>query len=182
MEYKDVEKLAGELQLRLAEADTKLDLLDQRMRDLDERADDMPEPDAEPVARQFKGFNGVQVVNDGGVTHIGLEKQRESVQILGSDGLLTFPVEVYEEGGDAGGEYSTCAFTYTVKDLDGNTLKKNASGDDATGMVPQKPRIEDTGYQAPASGAYGVAFYDGDTLVLWDVPEVPLGNDCPSEG
>jgi hypothetical protein len=97
---------------------------------------------------------------------------------------MHFPVTLELENSAATGDEDTdCGFTYTVMDLNGNILKKNGAGDDATGMVPIKRRFIHTKYKLPEEGVpfYGVAFYDyGDDpqLVLWDANEIPDQYAC----
>lgn len=87
-----------------------------------------------------------------------------------------FPVIVLQTGGSAGSASAACTFEYTVKDMDGNTLKKNAAGDSATAMQPVWSR--------PAKGKMvagdrGTAYYGQDgTLYLWQVDEQPDSGEC----
>jgi hypothetical protein len=86
------------------------------------------------------------------------------------------PVIVAKDGGSAGSSAAQCTYTYTVKDLAGNTLKKNAAGDNATGMTPAIPRAYHTEYWyagetrsdvGDTTSTAGLAYYSLDgTLVL----------------
>lgn len=82
----------------------------------------------------------------------------------------TFAVKVTKDGGSAGTSSTACTWTYTVKDLDDNIL--------GTSVAVQKARPNGLITEA-AAGSYGVAFYDIDTLKLWDVAEVPDTDPCP---
>lgn len=76
-----------------------------------------------------------------------------------------FAVKMYQTGGSAGDKTNPCTFTYTVKDLDGNTL--------GTVMTPEKNREAAGKRVAPTDGDYGWAFLDTDgELVLYDPNEV----------
>jgi len=79
-----------------------------------------------------------------------------------------FPVLVTKDGGASGDESSECTWTYTVKQLDDETVL-------ATAMTPQVPRLHYVGYYyagelRPAPFAYtsryGLACYNGPTLIL----------------
>src|SRR4051794_38440821 len=56
-----------------------------------------------------------------------------------------FPVTVIKDGGSAGDGSTQCSFTYTVMDILGNTMQKNAAGDAATGMTPMFNLRNDAG-------------------------------------
>jgi len=65
----------------------------------------------------------------------------------------TFPALVTKDGGDAGngdlfqGDLADCSYTYTVKTLDDQTtLKKDANGNPAVNMVPERARYRNTAY------------------------------------
>jgi hypothetical protein len=86
-----------------------------------------------------------------------------------------FAVYTVNDGGVAGDTSTTCTFTYTVYDLDKETiLDKNADGEQATLMTPEKSRLVKVKYTTPSSYNLGLAFYDfsGD-LILWDANELP---------
>jgi len=83
----------------------------------------------------------------------------------------TFGVKVTKDGGSAGNKTTQCSFTYTVKDLAGNTL--------ATAKSPSRPRPLKGAMDPPADNSYGLAFYDGSTLVLWDAGETLDVEACP---
>ena len=71
---------------------------------------------------------------------------------------------VTKDGGVAGNPDpggATCTYTYTVKDVDGNTL--------GTTVTPQRSRYVKTIYNYAGEGGsstYGLAAYDGATLLL----------------
>lgn len=76
----------------------------------------------------------------------------------------TFPVKVTKDGGSDGNQSGAATWTYTVKDLAGTTL--------GTTVSPIKTRPNGKMTYAGAD-SYAIAFYDGATLKLWDVVEVP---------
>ena len=80
---------------------------------------------------------------------------------------VPFVVTVVKDGGSAGSDEEECSYTYTVTDMDGSEL--------GTGITPQKPRYHYVAYwyagetrtaPATATSTYGLACYDGTTLVL----------------
>ena len=83
-----------------------------------------------------------------------------------------FAVLVTKDGGVAGSESTECTYTYTVKALDdATTLRKNAAGDNATGMTPEVPLLHYVAYwyagetrtaPAVATSRYALACYDND--------------------
>lgn len=81
-----------------------------------------------------------------------------------------FPVKVTKDGGSDGTSSAAASWTYTVKTLAGSTL--------GTGVAVTRPRPNGKmTYQSGSSG-YGLAFYDGTTLKLWDAGEVPTSGAC----
>ena len=83
-----------------------------------------------------------------------------------------FLVTVLKDGGTAGDATTQCNFTYTVMDILGNTLKKDKSGTDATGMTPEFNLRSTTGAcTAAADNSTAWAFDDGVNLVLWMTEE-----------
>lgn len=89
---------------------------------------------------------------------------------LGTGRSGKFPVKVQKDGGSDGSTSSAASWTYTVRDLNGNTL--------GTGITLSRPRPKGVMiYQAGSSG-YGDAFYDGSTLKLWDAGEVEDTGAC----
>ncbi len=73
----------------------------------------------------------------------------------------TFMCKVYKDGGTAGAPDpagSNCSWTYTVKDLAGNTI--------GTTKTPHRTRYPKTIYTYAPDASYGLAAYDGATLVL----------------
>ncbi|MBI5723181.1 MAG: hypothetical protein HZA50_04425 [Planctomycetes bacterium] len=90
-----------------------------------------------------------------------------------------FAVLVENDGGQTGGESSNCSFTYTVKDLDGNVMKKNAGGDDATGMTPEYARLSNIEYEPAGENSYAMACRDGGQLkLLACLQERPKSGTC----
>ena len=99
--------------------------------------------------------------------------------------LGIFPVTVKKDGGSAGSKSTLCSFTYTVMDLLGNVMNKDATGADATGMTPEFNLRGTVGKMvAAADNSHGLAFYagtGGTTLVLWMTTEQPATGTgtCP---
>jgi hypothetical protein len=91
-------------------------------------------------------------------------------------------VVVAKDGGVAGDETTDCSWTYTVKDMAGTTMPKNAAGDAAEDIEPVKPRLTHVQYTYAGDGTttYALACYDGSgNLVLLDcLGEVPVQIDC----
>jgi hypothetical protein len=82
-----------------------------------------------------------------------------------------FPVLVTQTGGSAGDNSTACSYTYTVTDLNGNSL--------LTGASPSKRRTSVGAYSAPSAGSYGLAFTEVDgTVKLYDANEVPVVEVC----
>lgn len=91
-------------------------------------------------------------------------------------------VEVEWDGGVAGDASTTCTFTYTVRDLDGNELDTNVS--------PETARLSNTEYLAAGAtgtgtgtgggrSAYAIAYNLSGTWLLLDVPgERPDNEAC----
>jgi hypothetical protein len=105
---------------------------------------------------------------------------------LGADGVVSywfiaptpggvFPVKVQQTGGAA---YPP-TFTYTVRTLQWN----GASGGEilGTSVSLARPRPDIAMIAQPGSTGYGIAFYDGTTLQLWDAGEVIDTETCPEE-
>ena len=91
----------------------------------------------------------------------------------------TFAVKVEQTGGSNGTDTTTASYTYTVRTLPWN----GTSGGETlgTGVVVSRPReIGFVTVQAGSTG-YGVAFYDGLTLRLWDAGEIYGTEECPEE-
>jgi hypothetical protein len=80
-----------------------------------------------------------------------------------------FPVKVTQNGGSDGNKTTAASWTYDVSDLADNKL----TGDTPIGQ--EKPRPFGT---VTAGSSYGVAFYDGSTLKLWDAGETPGTGGC----
>ncbi len=94
------------------------------------------------------------------------------------DGKYLFAVKVVKDGGEAGNKTTKCSFTYTVKTLAGNTMKKNAAGDAATGMEPAINTPTVGKMDPPADNTYGFAFWDGTDLVLKNANETLAPAPC----
>jgi hypothetical protein len=104
------------------------------------------------------------------------------IDLAGAATKSFFAVRVLKTGGAAGNKTTQCAFVYTVKDLDGNVMnkKRDGSGDPATGMTPDKPRPSVGKMVAPPDDTYyGLAFWHGEDLTLWDAGETYDPTPCP---
>jgi len=111
----------------------------------------------------------------------------------------TFLALVTKDGGDAGngdifqGDLADCSYTYTVKTLDDQTiLKKDANGNPAVNMVPERARYRNTEYWYAGEfrGRPNVNDYtsryalvartpDGTLLLLDCYGEIAKDQDCP---
>jgi hypothetical protein len=97
------------------------------------------------------------------------------------DASLPTLVKVTKDGGVSGDAATECTWTYTVKDLAGNTL--------GTTMTPQVPRLHFTAYWYAgetrtlpnvATSIYGLAAMDGGTtLLLQCFGEIGKDDACP---
>jgi hypothetical protein len=91
----------------------------------------------------------------------------------GADGPPNvFPVKVGVDGGDQGTDSAPATYTYTVQSLDGTELGTEVE------VVRPRPNGAVT-CQVSSAGGYGLAFYDGATLKLWDAGEIPQTYACP---
>ena len=111
-------------------------------------------------------------------TIVRLESRQTSdglpIWVFGGGGAA-FPVQVYQDGGAAGAPDpggSNCSWTYTVKDLSGNTL-----GED---VAPQRARYPKTVYIEAPDASYGLAAYaaNGDLLLLVCFGEIEDTDVC----
>ena len=96
---------------------------------------------------------------------------------LRDDGLLlrleVFAVKVTKDGGVAGDDATDCTWTYTVKDLFGNTL--------GTAVAPERARYSHVAYTYAPNDSYGLACYDGETLkLLVCFGEIETSGPCPT--
>jgi hypothetical protein len=83
-----------------------------------------------------------------------------------------FPVWVVKDGGSDGNSTTVASYTYTVKTADqAITLGSTVA------VTRPRPYGKVTYY---ASGGYGLAFFDGTTLKLWDAGEIPTVGVCSS--
>lgn len=83
-----------------------------------------------------------------------------------------FPVKVEKTGGSNGTATTAASYTYTVRSLAGDVL--------GTGVSLARPRPAGAMVHQTGSSGYGLAFYDGTTLKLWDAGEVPETGTCPA--
>ena len=88
----------------------------------------------------------------------------------------TFAVKVEQTGGSQGTASTAASYTYTVRTLPWNGTSGGATL--GTGVAVSRPRpIGEMTVQAGSTG-YGLAFYDGTTLRLWDAGEVEIVEGC----
>jgi hypothetical protein len=82
----------------------------------------------------------------------------------------TFPVKIAKDGGAQGTQTAAATWTYTVKTLAGDTIKAT---------VPlTRPRPVGTA-TVQADDSYGLAFYAGGDIKLWDAGEIYGAAPCP---
>lgn len=79
--------------------------------------------------------------------------------------LWTFPVTVEKDGGANGTATTVATYTYTVRTPDGVTTL-------GTAVALTRPRAKGMVIFQPSNTGYGLAFYRGTTLILWDAGEV----------
>ena len=82
----------------------------------------------------------------------------------------TFAVKVEVLAGSQGTNTTPATYTYIVRSLAGATL--------GTGIAQSRPRPNGRVTFQAGAGGYGVAFYDGTTLRLWDAGEIPITGGC----
>ena len=110
---------------------------------------------------------------------------------IGRDAGGAFPVMVTKDGGVVGSDSTECTWTYTVKELDDTTiLRKNTTGDAATAITPETPRLHYCAYwyagetrtaPAAATSRYGLACRaaNGDLTLLVCYGEIATDDVCP---
>jgi hypothetical protein len=140
----------------------------------------MPDGLTSAVLGPAKEMNGTAGLADGLLIRV--------FAALGDDGVVSywfiapapggmFPVKVQQTGGSNGTDTTAATYTYTVRTLAWN----GTSGGETlgTGVALSRPReIGFVTVQAGSTG-YGVAFYDGLTLRLWDAGEIYGTEECP---
>lgn len=91
----------------------------------------------------------------------------------------TFAVKVEQTGGSNGTDTTTASYTYTVRTLPWN----GTSGGETLGTNVPVSRPRENGFVTVQAGStgYGLAFYDGSTLRLWDAGEIYGTEECPEE-
>jgi hypothetical protein len=90
-----------------------------------------------------------------------------------SAGAAMFPVKVEQTGGANGTSTTPASYTYTVRSLGAVVL--------GTGVVVSRPRDDGAVTVQSGSSGYGVAFYDGTALKLWDAGEkAQSATECPA--
>lgn len=86
-----------------------------------------------------------------------------------------FPVRITQNTGSQGDDSTQASYKYRVYALDGTTALDGGSP-----IVLTRPRdVGEVIVQSPLS--YGLAFFDGSTLRLWDAGETYLTNNCTGE-
>jgi hypothetical protein len=119
---------------------------------------------AQSVVRRITGSGGIIVRRVGGNAVLSIDaaalRQRRAM----------FPVKIAYDGGDDGTGTTAAAYTYTVTSLGGTEL--------GTGISVVKPRPNGSMTYQTGDDAYGVAFYDGTDLKLWDAGELPGTTEC----
>jgi hypothetical protein len=141
----------------------------------------MPDGLTSAVLGPAKEMNGTAGLADGLLIRV--------FAALGSDGVVsywfiapapsTFPVKVQQTGGAQGTSTTAASYTYTVRSLAWNgTTGGETLG---TGVAVSKPRDNGLVTVQAGSTGYGVAFYDGLTLRLWDAGEKYQTDGCPEE-
>ena len=91
----------------------------------------------------------------------------------------TFAVKVEQTGGANGTATTAASYTYTVRTLPWN----GTSGGETLGTNIALSRPRENGLVTVQAGStgYGIAFYDGTTLVLWDAGEIYTTEECDEE-
>lgn len=83
---------------------------------------------------------------------------------------ILFAVIVSNAAGTNGTKTTKANYTYTVTALTGEQL--------GTAVPLARPRPNGQVTTLSGSPAYGVAFYDGENLRLWDAGEIPSTGGC----
>jgi hypothetical protein len=81
-----------------------------------------------------------------------------------------FAVKVEKDGGSNGDAATAASYTYTVRTLYGRQL--------GTAVGQSRPRPKGTATYQAGSDGYGLAFWEGDTLILWDAGEIVGTETC----
>jgi hypothetical protein len=88
-----------------------------------------------------------------------------------------FPVRVQQVGGVDGTKTAAASWTYDIYAPSGDPTAEPSDGQliqEATALAHPRP----FGKAIPGNN-YGLAFYDGSTLILWNAGEVYGTGDCP---
>ena len=93
-------------------------------------------------------------------------------------GLFPVKVECTNSGTGDGNASSAPSYQYTVRKMDWRGSGTSAPYELGTGVTVARPTA--AGSYSPQAGStgYGLAFYDGATLVLWDAGEIPNVGSC----
>ncbi len=87
-------------------------------------------------------------------------------------------VTVTNDGGQSGGENSTCDFTYSIAPVDDAIT---IDDDLNTELQPRRPRLQNVEYEPAPDGSYGYATFDranGVWVLLEAIEEKPKQGDC----
>jgi hypothetical protein len=95
---------------------------------------------------------------------------RQPIPIAARAGAA-FAVTVEKTGGSNGNATTAASWTYTVRNLAGDLTL-------GTVVALAHPRPKGLMTFQTGSTGYGLAFYDGATLKLWDAGEVPTKGVC----
>lgn len=131
-------------------------------------ADDVKELNR--IIRKVDGLSGANVTNTRDAIRIG-QRGRTGSRTNGPD---LFPVRVVQTGGADGDGDSAATWTYDVYALTGDPA--DDPEEDGTLLASDVNLRNVSDGQRPngtmiAGDNYGLAFYDGTTLVLWDAGE-----------
>jgi hypothetical protein len=86
-----------------------------------------------------------------------------------------FPVRVVKDGGVNGDENGPATYTYTVKDLNDNVL---GTGVELNRLRENGPIVLQEDHPDNNGNVFGVAFWQGQVITLWDAGETYESEDC----
>jgi hypothetical protein len=127
------------------------------------------------IIRKVDGLSGANVINSRDGIVIGQPSNspprgRRSVPDL-------FPVKIVQVGGADGTSSTPATWTYDIYALTGTATDDADAGEllaESQDIAPSRPNGKRN-----AGDLYGLAFYDGDTLILWDAGEYEnTGEGC----
>lgn len=100
---------------------------------------------------------------------IGIDRvSHKPIFAIPSAGL--FPVKIENDGGSQGTSTTAATWTYKIKTLNADLIQ--------SGVGLSRPRPLGTA-TVQGVNAYGVAFYAGGSIILWDAGEIYGANPCP---